>query len=163
MLFPDDWQAIFALETPVLELLVRATALYFAILILMRLFPRRAGGELATMDLILILLISESVSGAFGAFSSILDGVILAATLMAWNFAINVASFRFRFIEQLVSAPPTQIVRDGQLLRRNMRREYLTEEELMSYLRQEGIDELAQVRAAFIEGEGKISVLRREP
>lgn len=45
------------------------------------------------MDLILVLLISEAVSGAFGESSSVLDGVILAAILLTWNFAINVASF----------------------------------------------------------------------
>jgi uncharacterized membrane protein YcaP (DUF421 family) len=160
-MFPNDWLSIFASDAPILELVARSSALYLSILVLMRLFPRRTGGELATMDLILILLISEAVSGAFGESSSILDGVIMAATLITWNFAINVASFHFRAIERLVSAPPTQIIRDGKMLRRNMRREYVTEEELMSALHQEGIGNVDEVRAAFVEGEGKISVLKR--
>lgn len=159
-IFPDDWAPVFSLESPLLALLARGTLLYFGILVLMRFLPRRTGGELATMDLVLVLLISEAASNSFGEFTSILDGLVLVIILMGWNFIVNVASYRFRLIERLVSSPPTRVVRDGEMLRRNMRREYLTEEELMSSLRQQGIDDIRQVKAAFIEGEGNISVIR---
>lgn len=161
-IFPDDWAPLFNLESPLLALLARGTLLYFGILVLMRCLPRRTGGELATMDLVLVLLISEAASNSFGEFSSILDGLVLVIILMGWNFIINVASYRFRLIERLVSSPPTRVVRDGEMLRRNMRREYLTEEELMSSLRQQGIGDIRQVKAAFIEGEGNISVIRND-
>ena len=68
-------------------------------------------------------------------------------------------SYRFPAIERQFSAPPIEVIRDGKLLRRNMRREYLTEEELMSFLRAEGIDDLADVKLAHVESEGRISVV----
>lgn len=83
-------------------------------------------------------------------------------TLVSWNFLVNMLSYHFAAIEKLVSAPPLQIVKNGKLLRRNMRREYLTEEELMEHLRKEGIDNLNDVKAAYVEGEGHITVVPKK-
>jgi len=159
---PDAWSDLFVVETPVLELVVRGTILYFAILVLMRFMPRRTGGELATMDLIFLLLVAEAASNAFGEYASVSEGLILVVVLIGWDFIVNAASYRFRFIEKLVSSPPIQVVRDGRMLRRNMRREFLTEEELMSSLRHQSIASLDQVKAAYIEGEGALTVIRYE-
>lgn len=157
---PDAWSDLFAVETPVLEVVVRGTILYFTILVLMRFMPRRTGGELATMDLIFLLLIAEAASNAFGEYTSVSEGLVLVVVLMGWNLIINAASYRFRFVEKLVSSPPIQVIRDGRMLRRNMRREFLTEEELMSSLRQQSIASVDEVKAAYIEGEGALTVVR---
>jgi uncharacterized membrane protein YcaP (DUF421 family) len=158
-LVPEDWLRIFAIETPLLELIARGTVLYFALLVFMRLMPRRTGGELAVMDLVFLLLIAEAAAHALGDYTAVADGVILIATLMGWNYLLNLLSFHVPFIERLVSAPPLQVVRDGQLLRRNMRREFLTEEELMNHLRQQGVEEIKHVKAAYVESEGKFTVI----
>jgi uncharacterized membrane protein YcaP (DUF421 family) len=156
---PADWVDIFAPDTALVELLARGTALYFGVLILVRLMPRRTGGELATMDLIFVLLIAEAAAHSLGDYSSIADGLVMIATLMLWNYVVNALSWRVRAIERLVSSPPISVIRHGRLLRRNMRKEYLTEEELMSHLRAEGIDSLQDVKSATIEGDGRISVV----
>ncbi|QXL85177.1 DUF421 domain-containing protein [Comamonas sp. NLF-1-9] len=159
---PTDWSRIFALETPLGELLLRAAVLYFGILFLMRIMPRRTGGELATMDLVLILLITEAASHSLGDYTALPDGVFMILVIMGFNYLVNALSYRVKFIERLVSLPPLQVIRDGRLLRRNMRREFLTEEELMSYLRQQGIDKIDDVKAAYIEGEGKVTVIEKK-
>ena len=159
---PDDWPGIFQPETALLELMARGSALYFGILILMRLMPRRTGGQLATMDLIFVVLIAGAGTHALNVYTSVADAIFVIATLMGWNYVINALSYRVRFIERLVSAPPLQIVRDGQLLRRNMRSEWVTEEELMSHLRELDIDDIKDVKAAYVEGEGKVTAVRRE-
>lgn len=158
---PEDWTRMFVIDAPLFELAARGTVLYFAILVLMRLMPRRMGGELATMDLISLLLIAAAASNAFGDDKSVTDGLLLVAVLMMWNFLVNAASYRFRIVERLVSAPPIQIIRDGKLLKRNMRREFLTEEELMTVLREQNIASLDQVESAYVEGEGAITVVAR--
>jgi uncharacterized membrane protein YcaP (DUF421 family) len=61
-----------------------------------------------------------------------------------------------------VSAPSIEVVRNGKLLRRNMRHEYLTEAELMSHLRTEGVDRIEEVKSARVESDGRISVLQRK-
>lgn len=158
-LVPTDWLEVFAPETALLELIARGTALYFGVLVLVRLMPRRTGGELATMDLIFILLIAEAAAHALGDYTSVADGIVVIATLMLWNYIVNMLSFRIPGIERLTSAPPIEVVRDGRLLRRNMRKEFLTEEELMSHLRKEGLDKLEDVKCATVEGDGRISIV----
>lgn len=156
---PADWASVFALETPLAELLVRGTVLYVGILVLMRIMPRRTGGELATMDLVLILLIAEAAAHAMGDYTALADGSVVILVIMGWNYSVNYLSYRVAFVERLVSSPPLQVVRNGHLLRRNMRQEFLTEEELMSYLRQQGIDAIEDVKSAWVEGEGRVSVV----
>jgi len=154
-----NWDFVSTPGTPLFELLGRGTVLYFALLVLIRVMPRRTGGELATMDLVFILLIAEAAAHSLGDYTSIADGIVMIATLMAWDWVMNALSYRVPAIERLVSAPPIQVIRRGKLLRRNMRREYLTEDELMGHLRQEGITSLADVRTACIESDGRISVV----
>ena len=158
-LFPTDWSPIFAPETPLLELIGRGTALFFGLLVLVRLMPRRTGGELATMDLIFVLLIAEAAAHAFGDYTSVADGLIVITTLMLWNLLVNALSYRFPAVERLVSSPPLKIIRNGELLRRNMRREFITKEELLTHLREMGLERIDQVKSATVEGDGRISVV----
>lgn len=157
--FPDNWLQVFEADTALLELIARGSVLYFAILLLLRLMPRRTGGELATMDLIFIVLIAHAAALAMGDYKTVADGFVMIVTLMTWNYLVNALSYRIDFIEWLVSSPPLQVVRDGKLLRRNMRREFLTEEELMSHLREDGFENISDVKAAYIEGEGQITAV----
>lgn len=161
--FPNSWVEIFAVETPLFELIVRGTVLYFAILAFMRLMPR-IGGELAVMDFVFLLLIAEAAAHGMGEHETVGDAILLIATLMGWNYVFNFLSFHVPFIEKLISGAPVQIVRDGRLMRRNMRREFLTEEELMAQLRRQGMEKIEEVKAAYIEGEGQLTVIpRRQP
>ena len=157
--FPENWADIFQLQTPVLELVGRASLLYLAILILMRFMPRRTGGELATMDLVFVVLIADAASHSLAVYTNIADGIIVVMTLMAVNYLINALSYRLPVFEWMISAPPLQIIRDGELLRRNMRREFITEEELISHLREQGIDDIKNVKSAYVEGEGKLTAI----
>lgn len=157
---PPAWTDLFRVDTPLLELVARGSILYVAILVLMRCMPRRTGGELATMDLVLLFMIAGAASNALGDSDSVTESVVLIAVLMGWNVLVNAASYRFRWIEGLVSAPPVQVIRNGKMIRRNMRREFLTEEELMGSLREQGIGAIDEVKAAFIESEGALSVVR---
>ena len=158
--FPNSWAEIFAVETPLLELLVLGTVVYFVILTLMRLLPR-IGGDLAVIDLVFLLLIADAVASGMGEHKTVGDAVLMTATLLGWNYLLNVLSFHIPFIERLVSGSPLQIVKNGRLMRRNMRREYVTEEELRAQLRRQGIERIEDVKAAYIEGEGQITVIPR--
>jgi uncharacterized membrane protein YcaP (DUF421 family) len=94
------------------------------------------------VDLIFVVLIAEAAAHALGDYTSVADGLLLILTLMAWNYTVNALSYHVRIIERFLTPPPLQVIRNGRLLRRDMREEFLTEEELMSYLRQQGIDDV---------------------
>lgn len=151
---------LFRMETAVLELVMRATIMYVGILFLLRIVPRRTGGELANMDLLFVVLIAEATTHSLGEYKSITEGFIVILTLMTLNYSINFLSYRFRFVEKLVSYPPLLVVKNGKLLHRNMRREFLTKAELMEHLRREGIEDVTFVRSAHVEADGHISFIR---
>lgn len=156
---PDRWLEIFAPQAPLLELIARGSLLYIAILLLMRFMLRRSSGELDRMDLIFLLLLSEAAQPGFGDYRSLPDSLVVVVTLMVWNYVLNAVSYHVPLVERLLAPSPLQIVRDGRMLRRRMRREYITEEELMRSLREQGIDDLKDVRAAYVESDGAISVV----
>jgi uncharacterized membrane protein YcaP (DUF421 family) len=156
---PDRWLEIFAPQAPLLESIARGSLLYIAILLLMRFMLRRSSGELDRMDLIFLLLLSEAAQPAFGDYRSLTDSLVVIVTLMVWNYVLNAVSYHVPLVERLLAPSPLQIVRDGRMLRRRMRREYITEEELMRSLREEGFDDLKDVRAAYVESDGAISVV----
>lgn len=157
-----DFNAVFRVEASVLELMLRGVLLYLGILFLMRVMPRRTGGEMAMMDLVFVLLVAEAATHSLGGYKSVSEGFIVIGTFIGCNFLLNVLSFYLPFVEKLISAPAIQIIKNGELLRRNMRREFLTEEELNDHLRLKGIDDVKEVKAAYIEGDGKISVVKHK-
>jgi uncharacterized membrane protein YcaP (DUF421 family) len=159
--FPRTWLMVFGIETPIFELIVRGTILYLAILTFMRILPR-IGGDLAMMDIAFLLLIAEAGAHGMGEHKTIGDSILMIATLIGWNYLLNFLSFHIPFIERLISGAPLQIVQNGRLMRSNMRREYLTQDELMAQLRRQGIESLEDVKAAYIEGGGQLTVIRRK-
>ena len=161
-ILPEDWLQVFALETPLVELVVRGAVLYLGILVLFRIMPRRSGGELATMDLIFVLLIAQAAANAFGEFSSVADSFVIIVVTMLGNYTVNALSSRVPLLERLVSAPPLKVIENGRFLWRNMRREFVTEEELMARLRRHGLSRVEDVAAAYVESEGQISVVPRK-
>lgn len=145
-----DFEKLFKIETPILELMIKGSVIYLGILLLFRVLPRRTGGEMAMMDLIFVLLIAEAATHSLGGYSSVTEGFIVIITMMTWNYLFNFLSYHIPFVEKMVSPPPLQVVKKGKMLKRNMRREYLTEEELTDHLRLEGIDDVAEVKAAYV-------------
>ena len=126
-----DWRSIFAIDVPLLELVVRGSLLYVAVFILLRTTMRRTAGQLTILDIVIILLIAGGASDAMtGGTVSVTGSFVLISTIVPWNYALNFLGYRFPWFERLIAPAPLPIVRDGQLLRRNMRRELLTEREL---------------------------------
>lgn len=147
------------LETPILELMLRATFLFALFLVLFRILPRRTAGEMAPMDFVFLLLVTEAAAHSLGDFSSLADGTVQILTFMGLNYLTNRLTWRFPALERLLEQPPLLVVRDGRMLRRNMRREFLTEEELISSLRREGLDDLSQAAKVYLDGDGNLSVI----
>ena len=109
------------------------------------------------------VLVADAAQNAMSAeYKSVSDGLVLVSTLVFWNYTLDWLSFRFTRIRNLVEPPPLRLVRDGKLLWRNMRRELISEDEVMKYVRQSGTDDLAKVREAFMESDGRISVILKQ-
>jgi uncharacterized membrane protein YcaP (DUF421 family) len=162
-LFAVDWQHFFVPSVALAEIFLRGSLIYLGIFALMRFVLKREAGTISLPDLLMTVLIADAAQKAMAAeYHSITEGFLLITTLVFWNYTLDWLGQRFPRIERLLHPPPLPLVKDGRLRRRNMRRELITEEELRSHLRQQGLTEFAQVQAAYMEGDGQISIIPRE-
>lgn len=158
-----DWKNIFVPDTSFIEIIVRGSVMYLALFTLLRVILKRQAGTLGMTDLLLITLLADaSQNGMAGDYKSLPDGIVLVATIIFWNYALDWLSFKSSFFQRLIEPAPLPLIKNGQLLRRNMRRELISESELMGQLREQGVSDISEVKGAYIESNGRISVIDRE-
>lgn len=152
---------MFRLTMNPLELIVRGTATYLFIIILFRVLLRRSVGAVGIADLLLLVLIADAAQNAMaGEYKSVTDGAILVTTIILWSVAFDWATFRFERINKLLAPPPLALVEHGRINRRNLREEFLSEDELMAKLRAQGIERVGDVKRATMESDGVVTVIR---
>lgn len=152
--------ALFSLTLSPLEIVVRGTAVYWFLFVLFRFVMRRDAGSIAMAALLLLILIADAAQNAMaGEYKSIADGCVLVATLAGWNYVLDWCSYRFPALRRVLEAKPLLLITDGRPLRANMRREFITLEEIESKLREAGVARMADVRKAYLESDGEISLL----
>jgi uncharacterized membrane protein YcaP (DUF421 family) len=158
-----DWKSVFSLDLPFFEIILRGSAMYIALFILLRIVLKRQTGSLGMTDLLLITLIADASQNAMaGEYKSVPSGILLVCTIIFWSYALDWLGYRSKWFQRLVEPPPLPLIREGNLLRRNMRRELITEDELISHLREQGVDHWEKVKEAYIESDGQISVVPYE-
>lgn len=146
-----------------LELIVRGTLMFWFLFLIFRLILRRDVGAASITDFLFVVILGDAAQNAMiGEATSVGDGMVLIATLVAWNYAIDSLSYYFPWVERLVSARKLCLVREGKMMQRNMRREYITVNELNEKLREAGVESIAQVKSMFMESDGEISILKYE-
>jgi uncharacterized membrane protein YcaP (DUF421 family) len=156
-----DWNSLFGLNVPVLELLIRASCVYWFLFLAFRFVLRRDIGALGVADILLLVIVADAAQNAIaGEYKTVTEGAIVVGTIFAWNIFIDRMSFRFRWFERFARSRPRELVRHGSLLEHNLRRERMTRDELDEKLREHGVDGLSSVRHAYLEGDGKVSVIQ---
>ena len=150
-------------ELSILEKIVRAAAVYFFLLIAMRLTGKRQLGQMSSFDVVVLLMISNIVQNAMiGNDNSVTGGFIGAATILSLNYGLARLSLSNKTIERIIEGSPTVLVHNGKVIEANMRRESVTRDELMAALRRAGILSIGQVRVALLEETGAITAVKRE-
>jgi len=149
---------MFYLSIPWWELVVRAITVYVVLILFIRLTGRHQIGELSPVDLILLLILSESVqSSMIAGDESLIGGLIVAATLLLLNAAVNYMTYKSRRAETIIDGQPQILIRHGKVIRQQAERARITEQELMSTLRKSGFFKLEDVKLAILEDDGTIS------
>lgn len=152
---------MWTLTTPLSELLIRGTCIYFFMFIIMKIWGKKHLGEMAAFDFILLLFISEAVQNSLvDDDKSITGGMIIIVTFLFWNSLINKLTFRFRKLEKLLDGEPQIVIKNGHVDTNLLRKEKITEQELFEALRQQGVDELKKVKKATLETNGHLSVIQ---
>lgn len=158
-----NWHDMFVPDTSVLEILIRGTVMYLALFTLLRVVLKRQRGGVAFTDLLVIVLIADAAqNGMAGNYTSMPDGLLLIGVIVGWAYALDWLAYRSPRIRRFVQPGGVVLVRHGELVERNLRKENVTREELASQLRVQGVDDLAEVEQVQIEGDGQLSVVRKD-
>jgi uncharacterized membrane protein YcaP (DUF421 family) len=157
----DGLAAMFDFGPQVLEVIVRCIVIYGFLVVAFRLAGKRELGQMTPFDLVLILVISNSVQNAMvGTHTSVTAGLLAAATLFGLNLALGTLKQFSDKARVLLEGTPTVLVRDGKPLPGSLARESISEAELEAAIREHGYATVAEVDLAVLEIDGSISVLR---
>src|SRR5438477_11340913 len=158
-----DIQKAFTPDVSLLEIFVRGTIIYLGLFFLLRVVLRRKAGTVAMTDLLVLVLIADAAQNAMNAeYHSITAGLVLCGTLIFWAYALDWLGYRIPAVQAHVHPEKKALVKDGRVVARTLREELMTKEELMTQLRLQGVDDVDKVRAAYLEGNGQVSVLKRD-
>jgi uncharacterized membrane protein YcaP (DUF421 family) len=158
-----DWSELFGLSLSPLELIVRGTAMYWFLFALFRIVIRRRVGAVGIGDILLLVIIADASQNAMsGDYQSISDGMILVATILAWNMLIDWLTYASPRMEKLLQPAPLLLIDRGKVLRKHLRTEFVSEDELRAKLREHGVTDYAQVEKAHMESDGELSVIKRK-
>ncbi len=152
---------LFPAGNVLLQIVLRTGVIYLVVLIGVRLSGKREVGQMTPFDLTLLLLLSNSVQNAMtGPDTSLLGGVIAAATLLVLNYFVAYLSGSSPRFRHFVQGEPSLLVHDGEVIQEHMSRERVSMDELDRALRQHGISNCKDVALAVLEVDGSISCLK---
>lgn len=153
---------MWTLDFSLLEVALRTIIIYVVILIGIRLTGKREVGQMATFDLVLLLLIANAVQNAMtGPDTSVTGGLVAAGTLLLVNVFVSRLSVQSRNLRHTLEGIPTVLIKDGKQVERSLKKEHIALEELEQALREHGVAAINEVGLAMLEIDGSISVLKK--
>lgn len=150
---------MFQLSVAWWEIIIRSFVVYVFLIAILRLTGKRQIGQLAPFDLVLLLVLSNSVQNAMnGGDNSLIGGIISAVTLILLNYIVGRLTYKNKLMEAIIEGRPQVLIHDGRLFEDVLEREKLTRHELNAALREAGCSTIEEVHFAVLENNGKISV-----
>ena len=147
---------------PIWEFVVRSILVYVFLISLLRITGKRQVGQLAPFDMVLLLVLSNSVQNAMnGGDNSVTGGMVSASTLIAANYLVAWMTYRSKRLAALVEGTPVILVHDGHVDQEAMEATKMTMHELHAALRAEGCTTADQVLVAVLENNGHITIIPR--
>ena len=142
------------------SVILRTAIVYVCLVLGFRFLGKREAGQLSTLDLVVLLVIANAVQNAMvGPDASLDGGLVAAVTLLVLNLIVIRSITRSSLWERVFEGEPTLLVKDGAYLEKSIRREGLAQEEVDMAVREHGIDSVSDVRVAYLEPDGTISVI----
>jgi uncharacterized membrane protein YcaP (DUF421 family) len=153
---------MFEMELPWWELMARGAIIYAVLLVMVRVAGKRTVGQFTPFDLLVVMLLSESVSNALsGGDESIPGGLLIAATLIGLNILIAFITSRSRKAADLIDGTPVLLGRDGKIFSEVVKKNRVAEGDVEQALREQDCD-LGEMQCAFLEADGKITILQKK-
>ena len=145
-----------------MDIVLRATVIFIALYLLVRLMGKRELGQMTPFELIVLVVIGDLIQQGVTQNDFSLTGAIIAVSTIAfWALVFSWLSYLWPRAERILEGEPRVIVRDGELIDGNLRRNRLTRSEIESEMRLAGISRMSDVAWAILEPRGKISFIQR--
>ena len=145
---------------PYLDVILRSAAVYLFMVVALRIFGKKELSQLNTADVVLILLISNSVQNAMvGSDTSLWGGLAAASVLFSINFILKKLMYRFKGLANLIQEKPEILIHDGTLDFKILSKLNITNDELGEAMREHGIENFKDVKLAMLEIDGNISII----
>ncbi len=155
---------MFHLQSPLLEKILRPMIVYLFLVIYLRIFGKRELAQLNPFDLVVLLSLSNTVQNAMiGDDNSVTGGLIGAFSLMAVNWVLIRWMFFSPRAEQFFTGTDRVLIARGRMDHKAMRRELITEEELLGVVRKQGFDDLSDVERCVLEPSGSFYITGKKP
>ncbi|MHC8401111.1 DUF421 domain-containing protein [Pseudomonas sp. MDT1-17] len=147
-----------------MDSVLRAAAMYLALMVLFKIAGRRSLAELTTFDFVLLMIIGEATQQALlGDDFSLTNSMLVIVTLIVIDVGLSLLKQRSEWMSQLIDGGPTIVVENGKVLHKRLRHARLIEADIMEAARSsQGIETLGQIKFAILERNGKISVIAQE-
>jgi uncharacterized membrane protein YcaP (DUF421 family) len=150
---------LFVAGEPLLDKAIRSVLVYLFLIALLRYAGKREFSQLNNGDLVVLLLLSNTVQNAIiGNDNSLWGGLFGAAVLLATNRLLVRSTYGRDWLIRMVEGTPTTLITHGRLNRRNLRHEEITNEQIMAAVRRQGATKLADVDLAVLEPNGALTV-----
>jgi uncharacterized membrane protein YcaP (DUF421 family) len=157
------WYDLLHPGVPVIEKVIRTIFVYAFLLIGLRLAGKRELTQLNPFDLVVLLLLSNTVQNAIiGEDNSLVGGILGAATLLLLNGILVRVLFRLGQLDK-IEGKPDVLIRNGHVLRHHLERELITLAELEAAARKQGLESLAHVKHCRLETGGALTFIPKHP
>ena len=143
----------------ILEVVLRGTIMYFGMFGLLRVFRRQAG-SVGIADLLVIVVIADAAqNGMAGDSRSVTEALVLITTIVLWDWSFDYLGFKSPVFRRVLEPEPLLLIESGKILKNHLDDEFISEDELLAQLREQGIDDVSRVRKCYLESNGHFSVL----
>jgi len=161
---PGEWEKVFWQLPSLGEKMLRPVIVYVFLVIVLRIFGKRELAQLNPFDLVVLLSLSNTVQNAIiGDDNSIAGGLIGAFTLLMVNYLVVRFLFKHRRLDQMIEGSPTLLIKQGQLRRRELAKELLTESELLTLAHRQGFSSLDEVEECVLDSGGTFYLKGKNP
>jgi uncharacterized membrane protein YcaP (DUF421 family) len=146
-----------------MEIILRATAIYFFLWMLTRALGKRELAEITAFELLLLMVVGDLIQQGVTQEDTSVTGAILAVgTIGVWILMFSWLGWRFPKARKVIEGVPVVVIQDGRPIEPALRLERVTLEEVLESARNQGIANLRDVELAILEASGKFSFLQKK-
>ena len=146
-----------------MDIVLRATVMFFILFLLIRLLGKRELGQMTPFEFVVLVVLGDLIQQGVTHNDFSLTGATLAISTFAfWALLLSWTTYLFPRAKDLLEGTPRVVVRNGEIVNENLRRDRLTRDEILSEMRLAGIGRMSDVAWAILEPQGKMSFIKKD-